>query len=184
MKNTITVISVFGFLVLPQYNFANTGKEQPQLWITKNFTLVKTVDLPGDTIPPAEIIDVITKAINSLNDFNIENVANLYTPNAVVADDEPPYSWNGPTAGVQWVNAVEQACKDFKITKLKGNIETVTVFQQNADNVYIIVPVNYTGSLPGKGHFAAKGAFAFVLRTVNGKWMIKSQVWMPKKGIN
>jgi hypothetical protein len=183
MKNIITVFSVFGFLIFTNYGFANTEKSSYPP-INKNFNLVRANELPADTVPPAEVMEVITRAINSLNDFNIEDVANLYTPNAVVADDEPPYSWNGPTAGVQWVNAVEQSCKDLKITKLKGYIETVTIFQQNADNVYIVVPVSYTGSLPGKGHFSAKGAFAFVLRTVNGKWMIKSQVWMPKKGVN
>ncbi|MDF2433657.1 MAG: hypothetical protein JWP44_3288 [Mucilaginibacter sp.] len=182
MKNIITAISVLGLLVLNQYNANAKRTAQPR--ITKHFTLDSVIELPADSVPPAEVMDVVTKAINSLNSFNIDDVANLYTPNAVVADDEPPYSWNGPTAGVQWVNAVEQSCRDFKITKLKGYIEPVTVFQQNADNVYIVVPVSYTGNLPHKGHFSAQGAFAFVLRTINGKWMIKSQVWMSKKGVN
>ena len=137
-----------------------------------------------DTIPPTEIIDVITAIINSTNSFNIEAVANLYTPNAVIADDEPPYSWNGPTAGVQWVNAVEKACKDNHLTKLKGKIEPINVYQLKDDNVYIIVPVSYTGNLPGRQRFAVKGAFTFVLRNINGKWMVKSQTWMQEKGIN
>jgi len=136
-----------------------------------------------DTIPPADVMQVITAAIYSTNDFNIEKVADLYTPNATIADDEPPYSWNGPTAGVQWVNAVEKVCKDNDLTKLKGSIEPINVFQQSADNVYIIVPVTYTGNLPGRSHFTAKGAFTFVLRMINGRWMIKSQAWMPKNGM-
>ncbi len=136
-----------------------------------------------DTIPPADVMGVVSVAIYSLNKFDIDAVANLYTPNATVADDEPPYSWNGPTAGVQWVNAVEQACKDNRITRLKGSIEPVNVFQQNGGNVYIIVPVDYIGTLPGRATFEAHGAFAFVLRMINGKWMIKSQVWMPRKAM-
>ncbi len=136
-----------------------------------------------DTVPPADVMQVVTTAINSLNNFNIEAVANLYTPNAVIADDEPPYSWNGPTAGIQWVNAVELVCKDNHLTKLKGSIEAVNVFQQSEGNAYIVVPVNYTGNLPAKTTFEAEGAFTFVLRKTNGKWMIKSQVWMPRKGM-
>src|ERR1022692_4005397 len=77
-----------------------------------------------DNAPPDEVMEVIKTVIYSTNTFNIEAVANLYTPNAVVADDDPPYSWNGPTAGIQWVNAVEKACKDNELTKLKGTIET------------------------------------------------------------
>lgn len=143
--------------------------------------LRRTVVFKADTIPPADVMEVISKAVYSLNNFDIKDVANLYTPNASIADDEAPYSWNGPTAGVQWVNAVEQVCKDNKLTKLKGSIETINVFQQSADNVYVVVPVSYTGTLPDKGHFNSKGAFTFVLRLVNGKWLIKSQVWMPKR---
>jgi hypothetical protein len=139
--------------------------------------------LSPDTVPPSDVMEVVSKAIYALNGFNIDDVANLYTPNAVIADDEPPYSWNGPTAGVQWVNAVEQVCKDNRLTKLHGTIEPINIYQQSSDNVYIIVPVNYTGNLPGKGHFSAEGAFTFVLRLISGKWMIKSQVWVAKKGL-
>jgi len=137
----------------------------------------------ADTIPPAEIMEVVSKVINSLNKFNIDDVANLYTPNAVIADDEPPYSWNGPTAGIQWVNAVERACKDNQLSKLRASIEPIHVYQQTTDNVYIVVPVSFTGDLRGKPRFNVKGGFTFVLRMENGKWLIKSQVWMPRTGM-
>ena|SRR5258707_7993844 len=136
-----------------------------------------------DTVPPADAMDVIKKVIFSLNTFNIESVANLYTPNAVIADDEPPYSWNGPTAGIQWINAVEKVCKENDLTKLKGTIEAINVCQHTSDNIYIVVPVSYEGKLPGRSQFLAEGAFTFVLRMVNGKWLIKSQAWIPKKGM-
>ena len=134
-----------------------------------------------DSVPPSEVMDVVQIVISATNNFNIESVAGLYTPNAVVADDEPPYSWNGPTAGIQWLNAVEKACKDLHLTKLKATISPVDIFHQSADNIYLIVPVSYTGLLPGKAKYTAKGAFTFVLRLVNGKWMIKGQAWMPGK---
>jgi ketosteroid isomerase-like protein len=148
----------------------------------KNIGIHTGLVILTDTIP-VEVVDIVTAAVYSINTFNIEKVADLYTPNAVIADDEPPYSWNGPTAGVQWVNAVEQACKDNRLTKLKGTIEEINVFHQTAENVYVVVPVTYTGNLPGKQVFKVEGAFTFVLRMIDGKWMIKSQVWMPKKAM-
>jgi ketosteroid isomerase-like protein len=128
-------------------------------------------------------MEVVRIAIYAANDFNVQSVSNLYTPNAVIADDEPPYSWNGPTAGIQWVDAVEKACKDYHITKFKGVIEPVSVYQQTSDNAYVVVPVTFTGTLPGKATFSTRGAFTFVLRKINDKWLIKSQAWMPEKGI-
>ncbi len=137
----------------------------------------------ADTVPPSDIMEVITTIINATNSFNIEAVSKLYTPNAAIADDEAPYSWNGPTAGVQWVNAVEKACKNNRLTKLTSKIEPINIYQSREDNVYIVVPVSYTGNLPGKQHFAVRGAFTFVLRDINGKWLVKSQTWMQEKGI-
>ena len=182
MKNKVLVILVFGLSVFGVYQkscYADALHKQP---FNKPVHLTSII-LPVDTLPPSEIMEVVTKAIYSLNNFNIDDVADLYTPNAVVADDEPPFSWNGPTAGVQWVNAVQQVCKENRLTKLTGKIGAINDYQLNADNVYIIVPVNYTGNLPGKQHFLAEGAFTFVLRMINGKWMIKSQVWVAKKGM-
>jgi len=179
MKNTL-LISAFGLLIAlstPVCSAMGAGK-------SFNYTsgYPHTI-LAKDTVPPAEVMDIVTTVVYSLNTFNIEKVADLYTPNAVVADDEPPYSWNGPTAGIQWVNAVEKVCKENRLTKLKGTMEAINVFQQTSDNVYIVVPVNYTGDLPHKQEFRAEGAFTFVLRLINGKWMIKSQVWMPRRGM-
>lgn len=137
-----------------------------------------------DTIPVPDVVDVVKTVIEASSSFNGQAVANLYTPNAVVADDEAPYSWNGLTAGVQWINSVERAVKISRITKFKARIDPVNVYQQNVENVYLIIPVTYTGDLPGHEHFQAKGAFAFVLRHIDDRWLIKTQVWMPEKGMN
>src|SRR5882757_6629846 len=115
-------ISAFSLVIAAQFAqtcfAAETGKS------TCNINLkVKGYEVRlRDTVPPAGVMEVVNTAINSLNNFNIDAVANLYTPNALVADDEPPYSWNGPTAGVQWVNAVERVCKENHLSRLKGSI--------------------------------------------------------------
>ncbi len=181
-KNTliISAVSLLAAIALAQVCDAKPTWRAP---CDKNIETHSERVLLTDTVPPAEVVDIVTAAVYSINTFNIEKVADLYTPNAVVADDEPPYSWNGPTAGVQWVNAVEQACKDNRLTKLKGNINAINVFHQTAENVYVVVPVTYTGKLPGKQIFKVQGAFTFVLRMIDGKWLIKSQVWMPKKAL-
>ncbi|MDO3642045.1 MAG: hypothetical protein ACTHMI_12675 [Mucilaginibacter sp.] len=137
-----------------------------------------------DTIPVPDVVAVVKVVINASSSFNDQAVANLYTPNAVVADDEAPYSWNGLTAGVQWINSVERAVKINHISKFKARIDPINVYQQNVENVYLIVPVTYTGELPGRNSFKAKGAFAFVLRHIDDRWLIKTQVWMPEKGLN
>jgi ketosteroid isomerase-like protein len=144
---------------------------------------------PGKNAPVADsaaarvaVIDIINTVIKASSTFDIDAVANLYTPNAVIADEEPPFSWNGPTAGVQWVNTVEKTCKDYKLKDFKGKIGQISVYLQTDESIYVVVPVDYTGQIRGD-RFDEEGAFTFVFRMVSGHWMIKSQVWVARKGL-
>ena len=130
----------------------------------------------------AEVTDIIKKVINASSSFDINAVADLYTPNAVVADEEPPFSWNGPTAGVQWVSTVEKTCKDYKLKNFKGKIGSISVYLQTEESIYVVVPVEYTGQIKGD-RFEEDGAFTFIFRMVSGRWLIKSQVWVARKGM-
>jgi hypothetical protein len=141
------------------------------------------VDSTADSIATRKaLIAIINKVIDASGSFEIGAIGDLYTLNATVADEEPPFSWNGPTAGAQWVNAVEKTCKDLKIRKLKGRMGHISVYLQTGESVYVIVPVTYTGDQRGD-NFEENGAFTFVFRMVSGKWLIKSQVWTTRRGL-
>jgi len=129
-----------------------------------------------------ELLAIINKVIDASGSFDLGAVGNLYTPNALVADEQPPFSWNGPTAGAQWIESIEKTCKELKIRKLKGRTGHISVYLQSDESVYVVVPATYTGDVHGDP-FEEQGAFTFVFRLVNGKWLIKSQVWMPRKGL-
>jgi hypothetical protein len=139
--------------------------------------------LPADTVVKLkpEVRQVVETVIKASGTFNIEAVSDLYAPNAVVADEQPPFSWNGQLAGVQWINSVQKAVKDFKISDFKVDLQRIKTFQQTEEIVYLVAPVEYTGLVNGE-HFEEQGAFSFVLRIVSGKWLIKSQAWVPRNG--
>jgi len=128
------------------------------------------------------VVNIINTVIKASSSFDISAVANLYTVNAVVADEEPPFSWNGPTAGVQWINTVEKTCKDLKIKEFHARIGHINVYLQSDESIYVIVPVDYTGEAKGDP-FDESGAFTFIFREVNGQWLIKSQTWVTKRGM-
>lgn len=139
--------------------------------------------LPVDSAAArATIMGIIKEVIKASGSFNMGAVADYYAPNAVVADEEPPFSWNGPTAGAQWISAVEKACKDLKLKEFNGRIGRVSIYLQTDESIYVVVPVDYTGEIHGEP-FEEDGAFSFVFRMVNDKWLIKSQVWVTKKGM-
>lgn len=129
-----------------------------------------------------EVIQIINTVIKASSTFDVNAVTDLYTPNAVVADEEPPFSWNGPTAGVQWISTVEKTCKNLKMKNFRAKIRDISVYLQTEESIYIVVPVDYTGQIKND-YFDEEGAFTFIFRLVNGHWLIKSQVWMARKGM-
>jgi hypothetical protein len=128
-----------------------------------------------------EVLQTVNTVLKASYTFDIDKVTDVYAPNAVVSDEQSPYAWNGQLAGVQWVNSVQKAVKDFKIRDFTVNIKRIKIFQQTNEVAYLIVPVEYTGSVNGEP-FNEEGAFSFVFRMVSGKWLIKSQAWIPKNG--
>ncbi|MDO3626576.1 nuclear transport factor 2 family protein [Mucilaginibacter sp. BT774] len=129
-----------------------------------------------------EVVKIINTVIKASSTFDVNAVTDLYTPNAVVADEEPPFSWNGPTAGVQWISTVEKTCKDYKMKNFNAKIRDISVYLQTDESIYVVVPVDYTGEIKGD-RFDEEGAFTFIFRLVNGHWLIKSQVWVARKGM-
>ncbi len=127
-------------------------------------------------------MNIIKAIIKASSNFDINAVADLYAPNAVVADEMAPFSWNGTTAGVQWVNVVEKTCKNYKLKEFKGEIGKIAVYIQTDESIYVVVPVDFTGQIKGEP-FEEGGAFTFVFRLVSGKWVIKSQAWTGKRGL-
>jgi hypothetical protein len=128
-----------------------------------------------------EVLQTVNTVLKASYTFDIDKVTDVYAPNAVVTDEQSPYSWNGQLAGVQWVNSVQKAVKDFKIKDFLVNVKRIKIFQQTDEVAYLVVPVEYTGTVNGDP-FNEEGAFSFVFRYVSGKWLIKSQAWIPKNG--
>src|ERR1700744_1493737 len=180
-KKLLTVLwfnmSIAALLVQSGYAKDHHRATPPGQRPTAQHTTV--ADSAADRVAVINIINTVVKASGT---FDIDAVADLYTPNAVIADEEPPFSWNGPTAGVQWVNTVEKTCKDFKLKEFNGKIGQISVYLQTEESIYVVVPVSYTGEIKGD-HFEEDGAFTFVFRMVSGHWLIKSQVWMARKGL-
>jgi hypothetical protein len=143
---------------------------------------IRTRSIADSASARNEVIRIINTVINASSSFDVNAVTDLYTPNAVVADEEPPFSWNGPTAGVQWISTVEKTCRDYKLKNFKAKIRDISVYLQTEESIYVVVPVDYTGEIRGD-RFDEEGAFTFILRLVNGHWLIKSQVWVARKGM-
>jgi hypothetical protein len=82
MKKKIVLIPVFS-LVLLTLSVCTKGADKHKAG--KSFNIKNSIILSTDTVPPADVMEVITKVVYSTNNFNIDAVADLYTPAQLLA---------------------------------------------------------------------------------------------------
>ena len=129
--------------------------------------------------PPANISGPIQTVIRATNTGKTAALADLYTSDAVVVDEEAPFIWNGAGAGVAWFDQVSKAFQQMKMTGFKAAAGPASEYERDGRNAYVIVPLTLTGTA-GKKAFRETGTFTFTLRQVGESWKISSQVWTTR----
>ncbi|MDQ2839932.1 MAG: nuclear transport factor 2 family protein [Acidobacteriota bacterium] len=125
---------------------------------------------------PPEAARVVRSAILAVNTGDLKAVANLYTPDAMIVDEDAPYVWTGSGAGGAWLQVVGKATSEAGLTGFKGELGAIHYSDSTRNAAYVVVPVTYTGLKTGK-RYREEGAFSFALQRVSGHWLIKGQSW-------
>jgi ketosteroid isomerase-like protein len=103
----------------------------------------------------------------------------LYSKDAVLVDEIPPFEWRGTSAGIAWWRAVEA----FMI-KERHHIRLVNVriseFQRSAVDAYLIQPMTIMEIAGGREPSSESGTLTYTFRQIDGTWLIISQVWTTK----
>lgn len=102
----------------------------------------------------------------------------LYTADAVVVDEIPPFVWRGAGAGVAWWQAVD-AFTMKKHERIKLVNVSVSEFQTSASGAYLIQPMTIRESTGGKQD-SEYGTWTYTFHNSGGTWLISSQVWTTK----
>lgn len=131
------------------------------------------------TPPPEPILRLANAVIHATNTDDGAALAGLYTNDAVVVDENPPFLWRGAGAGTAWWHVVDAVTQKAKLTHLKAIDVRLGEFKQSATDAYLIQPMTVSGMLAGKP-FAEPGTMTYTFHNAGGTWLISSQVWTTK----
>lgn len=103
----------------------------------------------------------------------------IYTNDAVVVDENPPFVWRGAGAGVAWWHVVDDVIqkaklKDFRVTNVRTG-----EFRTTGTDAYMIQAMTIAGVAGGKP-FAESGTMTYTFHNAGGKWLISTAVWTTK----
>jgi len=133
---------------------------------------------PPSAAPPAPILKLANAVVNASNTNDASSLSKLYTNDAVVVDEIPPFVWRGAGAGVAWWRAV-----DVFTTKKHERIKLVNVrvseFQSSASDAYLIQPMTIDETSGGPPA-SESGTMTYTFQNNGGTWLISSQVWTTK----
>jgi ketosteroid isomerase-like protein len=135
--------------------------------------------LAAPNVPPQPILKLANAVLHAADTGDASGLAGIYTSDAVVVDENAPFTWRGANAGAAWWSVVSNVTKRMKLTGLKAINIRISEFRQSASDAYLIEPMTIVGTLNGKP-FAESGTMTYTFHNGAAKWMISSQVWTTK----
>lgn len=129
--------------------------------------------------PPAAILQLANGVIHAANTDDASQLAGLFTNDAVVVDENPPYAWRGAGAGLAWWHVVDAVTRRAKIHDLKATGVRLGEFKQTATDAYLVEALTVSGISAGKP-FAEPGTMTYTFHNTGGKWLISTMVWTTK----
>lgn len=129
----------------------------------------------ASTAPTPAMMAPIKTLAAAVNADKATVLAAVYTPDAVIIDEDAPYRWEGPNAAANWLATLDKVTQLQKI-KATARLGKPSFWDISPARAYIVVPTAYAGTMAGKP-FTETGAWTFVLVKAHGVWKIETSTW-------
>jgi ketosteroid isomerase-like protein len=128
--------------------------------------------------PPAPILNLTNAVLHAADTDDATGLAGLYTDDAVVVDENVPFTWRGADAGAAWWRVVDAVTKKAGLMHIKAINVRVGEFVQTATDAYLVEAMTISGT--GSKPIAESGFMTYTFHNAGGKWLISSQIWTTK----
>lgn len=138
--------------------------------------LLFACDVPAVASDKADVMAVINKLNDSMNQGDLTGPASLYAPNATIIDEFSPHLWAGAHAHADWIADWSALAKANAITNVKLTLSKPLHLDVTGDRAYVVVPTLITDKTKGKPH-RERGLWTFAMQKGGSGWMIASWAW-------
>lgn len=144
-------------------------------------TLAPVISRAAPNSPPPEISQLTSAVIHATNTDNPSALAGLFTDDAVVVDENPPFAWRGAGAGVAWWHVVQKIIKKGRLVHLQATNIRTGEFKESTSDAYLVQSMTITAATPGKP-LAEPGTLTYTFHKTGSSWLISTMVWTTKPG--
>lgn len=111
------------------------------------------------------------------------SLRSIYTRDAVIIDGNAPFRWDGPNAGVTWLDSMHAEFQFWNLTGFHAVSPHVGRVEIQGAFAVVVLPVAVSGSI-GTRHYKGSGEFMFVLQKVGNAWLIRGQSWSQQRPLS
>jgi ketosteroid isomerase-like protein len=138
--------------------------------------LLLTAAMPAQT--PAPFTALTRTVIDAANANDPAKLAAIYTDDAVVVDENAPFTWRGASAGTQWWAGVQRAVAKLHLRLHVAALSPAHFMtDREGDDAYVTQHLTISATVNGKTS-SEEGTQTYTFhRGDNGEWKISRQVW-------
>ena len=141
--------------------------------------LTPLVSAAAPNSPPPEISKLTSAVIHATNSDDPSELTGLFTGDAVIVDENPPFVWRGAGAGVAWWHVVQKIIKDHRLVHLQATSVRTGEFKQSSIGAYLVQSVTITWTAAGKPS-SEPGTLTYTFQKSGSTWLISTMVWTTK----
>jgi ketosteroid isomerase-like protein len=128
--------------------------------------------------PPSTIAALTQTVIDAANANNPAKLAAIYTDDAVVVDENPPFAWRGATAGTRWWAGVQRALvKEHLELHVTASPPSDFMTDREGDDAYVTQRLIISVTAGGKTADEHGTQTYTFHKGDDGDWKISRQIW-------
>jgi ketosteroid isomerase-like protein len=124
-----------------------------------------------------DVVGLINRFVNAVNEGDLAAALERFTPDATIVEDIPPYRWQGPQAGSQWMAAMGENAARSGIASIAMQLGEATRVEVDADNAYAVYSAVLTLSGDNGLRLQSGGCLTFTLQRAETGWLINALAW-------
>lgn len=146
------------------------------VWVAATLAVTVSGSARADvTRDVSEAVAPVEAVIAAIKSDNAVALSTLYSNNAVIVDEQPPFEWTGPDAGARWLAASSDSKWSRRIARFRAALADIRV-DSSSGSAYVIVAGAFS-SANSKEPWQQHGTLTFTLKELNNHWKVISQVW-------
>lgn len=126
----------------------------------------------------AAVLAPVQRFIASVNADDMKAAASVFTPDATIIDEFPPFLWHGH-AVAGWSKDYGVFAKAAGMVPGKITLAAPSGLQTGAGHAYAVIPAHIALTVNGKPT-GEDGSFTFVLTDLHGHWRIAAWAWAAR----